>query len=68
MVFVSFSRGRAYTGRGSILECHIVPEAAVAVFAPGWALTRPGFVGSRRGDDLVASIRRRIWTEAAETF
>lgn len=56
LAFVSFSRGRAHTGRGSIPECHVLPEAAVAVLAPGWALTRRGLAGSRKGEDLVALI------------
>lgn len=55
-----FLQGEGHTGRGSILECCVLPVATVTIFLPpGWALAMLGFVGSHRGEDLVAPIRRR---------
>lgn len=53
-------------GRGSILECCVLPVATVTILlSPGWALVSLGFLGTHRGEDLVAPIRKRAQTEEA---
>lgn len=60
LAFVSFSRGREHTDRGSILECHVLPEATVAVLhPPGWAVARLGVFWQQQGRGLGGTSQKK---------